>query len=1061
MGSFCGTNSQTVVNTASNPNVTAQQNQIYQNVNSIVDQNAANPGALVAPWNPIQTSAVQGIADQATSNLPYTALGEGMVGQGSAMAAAAPYQYGQAAQQLGQISPLTGTAWNPTPYESPYTQDVIGATMANIDRNNAIQQNGALGNAISQGNAFGGDRAGVAMGELARNQALAANQTMAQLQQADFNQASQQSNAQQQYGLNLGLGQSAQGLQLANAQAGLGNNMVQAGLAQGNLGTQAGALGNQGQQGALSGLGALYNAGTALQNTQQQQLSAPETLASWQAATSPGTGATPTSTTYPGSNPAATIAGLGLTGIAGAGLLSNLGVFGALAADGGRINKQSGGSIGSMAGEGSLVDRFHRIRQALQSGGGVQSGGSGSAIIDAYPRAADMQTTQANSARRQADLLNEYESQHAPLQKQLAYSMMQNIPTVGAASGGRQDFQGGGGVPPVDSNDPGSGPPLQQFGSPAADQARKKRMADLMKAGQAGIGQMGGGNSPTRAPYAPGSGIDPQDYMKLAMQMGQLGQMAARGGTISGIGKQWGGGVDPNDNDPGDPGAPSLEQFRDTPEPTGLGSVPHDVASPQLPPAPSYNAQPAPQRRFDLSQYMDKDTARRNVLLAIAAAGARMMGTERDSRGLPLDPMRRAGQGIAEGIGLYGKQDEEQRKAAMHAMQLEAQWKQHQDQMRQQVQLALGSVDGQQTLAAQQHALAAQKQAEELRVHNRPTWGVIGQNRYGESQYGWINPNLAPNNPGGPAPSPSGALGAAPSSVVGQAPANAPNVPGVAPSEPVDSSRSAIVPAQSTNDVGNPDLTGDEFLATLPPPDQAQVKAVVEGRFQPPGSFALKSPRVQRLLQWAAQYEPGFDYTRWAARSATAKDFASGKAAQNLTSFNTALEHMDRLDKATQDLHNWNVPLGSLARTVTNPLASAFSPDVETRIKKFNIAKTAVVDELTRAFRGTGGNVHDLVQWEQSLNAANSEQSLRGAIKEGMELLDSRIHALGDQYSRGMGKATNPIQLLSPKAQAIHDRIVGGDGDKSGAVPGRKQFLNQKTGQPEWFRLVDGQWQKE
>lgn len=662
MGSFCGTNSQTVINTASNPNVTAQQNAIYDNVNSVVGQNAANPAQLVAPWNPIQTTAVQGIANEATANLPWNYLGQGMVGQGSSMAATAPYQYGLAQQQLGQTPELTATPWNPTPYESPYTQGVINSTMANINRNNAIQQNGALGNAISQGNAFGGDRAGIAMGELARNQALASNQTMAQLQQADFNQASQQANAQQQYNLNLGLGQDSRSLQLANAQAGIGNNMVQAGLAQGNLGTQVGSLANQGQTGALAGLGALYNAGTNLQNTQQQQISSPLTLAAWQAANSPGTGATPTSTTYPGSNPAATIAGLGLTGIAGAGLLSNLGAFGALLAKGGRVNKQAGGSIGAMAGGGDIIDRFQRMRQALQQGGMAGAPQQDQISNNVVP-AKNFQTTQNSGLRQQVEQLSAAENQRSPLAKQLAYGMLQNIPTAGAASGGRQDYQDGGDVPPVDSNDPGS---------------TKK----LLKFGQAGLGMMGGSNSPTRAPHAPGSGMDPQDYLRLGIM--QLGQMAARGGTIAGIGKQDGGGVDDN-----------------FPEPTGLGAVPHDAD----PPRPSL----PPSRGFDPYRYMDKPApgsyaaAQASPWMAALAAGLGILGKSgaRDAHGLPISGAAAIGQGAQSGFDVMKTQQEQeqkQRDAALRARQLEAQWEQHQAQMRLDIGKQTGVIDGRQTL---------------------------------------------------------------------------------------------------------------------------------------------------------------------------------------------------------------------------------------------------------------------------------------------------------------------------------------------------------------------------
>lgn len=84
-----------------------------------------------------------------------------------------------------------------------------------------------------------------------------------------------------------------------------------------------------------------------------------------------------------------------------------------------------------------------------------------------------------------------------------------------------------------------------------------------------------------------------------------------------------------------------------------------------------------------------------------------------------------------------------------------------------------------------------------------------------------------------------------------------------------------------------------------------------------------------------------------------------------------------------------------------------------------------MVAELTRAFRGTGGDVHDLEQWEKVLSESDSPQSLHAAVKQGVELLDSRIEAVGDQYNRGMGKTSDPLRLLSPKAQSALTRLRG------------------------------------
>ena len=105
------------------------------------------------------------------------------------LGAAANSYYGQAANQSG----LGAAAVNPTAvngaaisqYESPYQQDVINATMAQIDQQNKIQQNQQTSNAIGAG-AFGGDRAGLASAALAGQQALATNSTLANLNNQNY-----------------------------------------------------------------------------------------------------------------------------------------------------------------------------------------------------------------------------------------------------------------------------------------------------------------------------------------------------------------------------------------------------------------------------------------------------------------------------------------------------------------------------------------------------------------------------------------------------------------------------------------------------------------------------------------------------------------------------------------------------------------------------------------------------------------------------------------------------------------------------------------------------------
>lgn len=154
---------------------------------------------------------------------------------------------------------------NLQPYLNPYTQNVIDTTSANIDRSNSVQQNNLTGSAILGGNAFGGNRAGVAAAELARNQDLAKNQTIAGLESAGFQNAQSQFNTNNQQALagqqtalsgltsgsQLGLGALGTGAQLGLSGLGQGAQLGLSGQqAGGQLGLAGSTLGNQGYQNA-------------------------------------------------------------------------------------------------------------------------------------------------------------------------------------------------------------------------------------------------------------------------------------------------------------------------------------------------------------------------------------------------------------------------------------------------------------------------------------------------------------------------------------------------------------------------------------------------------------------------------------------------------------------------------------------------------------------------------------------------------------------------------------------------------------------------------------------
>lgn len=207
-------------------------------INRAKDTVQSNPyqayqGDLVAGFTPDQQSAFQNINATQGSVQPYLNTATGL-----------------ALQSAQGINPMQFSGQQIQQYMNPYIQNVVDTTQANINQNNAIQQNQLRGNAIAKG-AFGGDRAGIAQAELARNQNLASQQTIAGLYGQGYQQAADMFKNQQMLDYQK---------QLANA-----------GLLQ-SAGQQIAGYGTTGQEAALQSANAQLAAGTMQQALRQQEL---------------------------------------------------------------------------------------------------------------------------------------------------------------------------------------------------------------------------------------------------------------------------------------------------------------------------------------------------------------------------------------------------------------------------------------------------------------------------------------------------------------------------------------------------------------------------------------------------------------------------------------------------------------------------------------------------------------------------------------------------------------------------------------------------------------------
>jgi len=216
---------------------------VAQGVTNIANAIGALPGytpyqgTLTPQLNPEQQAAT------GTYNTGVAGLNTAATQLGAAAGIASP-SYGTALNWLNESgNPLTqGQIQN---YYNPYQNAVIGATEAQFNQQNAIQQNALTGNAALQG-ALGGNRVGIAQAALAGQQQLAQAPVIAGLEQQGYTQALgtaqqqyQQNPQQAAYGLITGATQAEQtAQQQAMLQAQAGTAQMQAGVGQFGLGTQ-------------------------------------------------------------------------------------------------------------------------------------------------------------------------------------------------------------------------------------------------------------------------------------------------------------------------------------------------------------------------------------------------------------------------------------------------------------------------------------------------------------------------------------------------------------------------------------------------------------------------------------------------------------------------------------------------------------------------------------------------------------------------------------------------------------------------------------------------------
>jgi hypothetical protein len=934
-----GTKNQTsTTNTAPNPQAGAAYQSLLQRASGVADTPYQSyNGELVAPVNAQQN------------------LGIGNINQGAGFAQ--PYIQQAAQYATNAAQPLT--AEDIARYSDPYTQQVINATEGQFAHDNAVQQQGVLGNAAAQG-ALGGNRVGVAQALTAEGQQRAQAPVIAGLRSQGYNT-----------GLNTAMNQQQQ--------------QAQAAYSLGNLGTA-------GQNAYLTGANAQIGAGTLQQGTQQalnaanygqftQAQAFPYQQAQWLAGIDTGVGSQmggTSQTTKPGPNLFSQIAGLGMAGVgaftgnpgAVTGGLNTLfgggnsaGNYGGSPATNPNLNPASFGNLQNPY-SNPYVARGGRIEGFDSGGAVVPYGGVGMPYAGAGP--SWMPQAQITHGRGMAGVAGGMED--APSSPGVAKIMSDAtmLARKFMSQPGGQAF--GGAVSP-----------------PSSDSIMLPR------------GYQDGG-TPTMAGFGSGSMV-PQDFNMF----------------------------DPNPTPTYENGFPPEDRPPSQWESGKLREVPFDPASF----APGTFGMATPEDQPPDPYIGGRDEAYRAAIMAAGddpygaiearggvgdsspeapAAGVGNSGGWSSGIGPALmsagfgmmaSQSPHIGTAIGEGglAGLKTYTEGQQREVANRRAEATMARQDAQTNI-QQKSLDLRVRDLRQRRDQAQAALKAQseRQQEALKAQQqRHTEDLAARER--ALREGKMPPGFRTKE--------DGTLEA---------------IPG-GPHDPT------VIAAQSKAKLPGAgefrtDVSGDEFLATLPPGEAGLIKKLANYEIDPK-TLSTRGGEREAALRKVAQYDPTFDQKRYNTIYSAVNKFATGKQGDTVRSFNVGIAHLDTLEGLIGALNNKDYPAFNRLANYVKTQTGSEAPG------NFDAARDIVGKEIVKAVVGAGGGVEERREVAERMAAAKSPQQLLGVINTYKELMSGQVRGIKKQYEDATGLKNFDDKLMPETIRQLKLHESGGAGPKA------------------------------
>jgi hypothetical protein len=182
-------------------------------------------------------------------------------------------------------------------------------------------------------------------------------------------------------------------------------------------------------------------------------------------------------------------------------------------------------------------------------------------------------------------------------------------------------------------------------------------------------------------------------------------------------------------------------------------------------------------------------------------------------------------------------------------------------------------------------------------------------------------------------------------------------------------------------------ITGEPFLARLPPPMAARVSAIADGR-ETLSAREKGTPSGRALIGAVEQYDPKWSEQRAQLRKA----FTAGPDGRNIGNLNTAPVHLDQLADAAKAMQNGTFVPGN---RLYNAVSTMFGGTAPTN---FEGMKTVVAGEMASAMKGNATDP-EIASFNKSVNSASSPGQLADVIsKVFLPALGAKLNTYSERY---------------------------------------------------------------